>query len=109
MDKFFSDLEKKRKPVEPEGKASLDADAPSKKSLPKGVVLGKDGKPYTFPSVPFEVLRTDPVADVALAPPSPPGRKWRRKQHPPNLNPTAQRPPKHPSPCPRTAHPTSKL
>ena len=42
MDKFFSDVQKtnKKPAVEPE-----DPAAPEKKAIPKGVVLGKDGKP----------------------------------------------------------------
>lgn len=42
MDKFFNDIQKtnKRPPTESEEPA-----APEKKALPKGVVLGKDGKP----------------------------------------------------------------
>ena len=43
MDKFFNDIQKTNKnkpPPDPEEPA-----APEKKALPKGVVLGKDGKP----------------------------------------------------------------
>ena len=42
MDKFFSDVQKKDRKHTTE---SEDPAAPEKKALPKGVVLGKDGKP----------------------------------------------------------------
>ena len=42
MDKFFNDVQKKNK--KPTADAE-DPESPEKKSLPKGVVLGKDGKP----------------------------------------------------------------
>ena len=43
MDKFFNDIQKKNKEPTPD---SEDTATPEKKTLPKGVVLGKDGKPY---------------------------------------------------------------
>lgn len=43
MDKFFGDVQKTNKKPTAE---SEDPAAPEKKALPKGVVLGKDGKPY---------------------------------------------------------------
>ena len=45
MDKFFSDVQKQgQKPtVEP---AEGEKEGTQKKALPKGVVLGPDGKPY---------------------------------------------------------------
>lgn len=42
MDKFFNDVQKANKKPAVE---SNDASPPEKKALPKGVVLGKDGKP----------------------------------------------------------------
>lgn len=42
MDKFFNDVQKANKKPAAE---SDDASPPEKKALPKGVVLGKDGKP----------------------------------------------------------------
>lgn len=42
MEKFFSDVQKTTKKPTPK---SEDPAASEKKSLPKGVVLGKDGKP----------------------------------------------------------------
>lgn len=45
MDNFFSDVQKpKRQALSTPEKAE---DGP-KKALPKGVVLGKDGKPYAY-------------------------------------------------------------
>ena len=77
MDKFFNGIQKtNQKPTaDPE-----DPTAPEKKAIPKGVVLGKDGKPCVQPlpansdrineMIPNE-LTTTPAA--APAPPSPPG------------------------------------
>lgn len=46
MDKYFSSVQKRdEKRYSLESKAE-DLDVPQKKALPKGVVLGKDGKPY---------------------------------------------------------------
>lgn len=45
MDKFFNDLQKANKKPTTD---SEDTAAPEKKALPKGVVLGKDGKPYVY-------------------------------------------------------------
>ena len=48
MDKFFSDVQKPKKQSEKglfSDLKSQDQDTPQKKALPKGVVLGKDGKP----------------------------------------------------------------
>ena len=42
MDKFFNDVQRKNK--KPTADAE-DSEPPEKKALPKGVVLGKDGKP----------------------------------------------------------------
>ena len=42
MDKFFNDVQKANKKPTAE---SEDPAAPEKKAIPKGVVLGKDGKP----------------------------------------------------------------
>ena len=45
MDKFFSDVQKKNsKPLTESGEGK-SADGTPKKAVPKGVVLGKDGKP----------------------------------------------------------------
>ncbi len=54
MDKFFNDVQKtnKKPTADPE-----DPAAPEKKALPKGVVLGKDGKPSVSLS-PFPYLHT---------------------------------------------------
>ena len=44
MDKYFSDIQKKSKDAVTE-KPPDESKPPEKNALPKGVVLGKDGKP----------------------------------------------------------------
>ena len=46
MDKFFTDVQKQQKKPATESGDAKDAETPPKKTIPKGVVLGKDGKPY---------------------------------------------------------------
>ncbi len=49
MDKFFADQAKRSKPTpKPSSESTKQEgeDVPAKKSIPKGVVLGEDGKPY---------------------------------------------------------------
>ncbi|MCJ1273910.1 hypothetical protein MMC21_001703 [Puttea exsequens] len=46
MDRFFSDVQKQQKKKPPTGRAEPEPEGePVKRALPKGVVLGKDGKP----------------------------------------------------------------
>ena len=48
MDKFFSQIQKPKQQSEstaPSKPEPQNQEAPQKKALPKGVVLGKDGKP----------------------------------------------------------------
>lgn len=45
MDKFFSTLQKGQSAQAPNGGKQDDSHEADKKQLPKGVVLGKDGKP----------------------------------------------------------------
>ena len=48
MDKFFAETVKGKKAPRPEDEGGVDQgqDDGASKTLPKGVVLGKDGKPY---------------------------------------------------------------
>ena len=46
MDKFFSDLQKK--PASPDAVSERQRKDGDAVDLPKGVVLGEDGKPYVF-------------------------------------------------------------
>ena len=45
MDKFFSDVQKNSSKPSTESVEGKSADGTPKKAVPKGVVLGKDGKP----------------------------------------------------------------
>lgn len=45
MDKFFSDVQRKQNKPTSEPAESESSEVPPKKAIPKGVVLGKDGKP----------------------------------------------------------------
>lgn len=45
MDKFLSDVQKKPKKSVTDTGEPEDSDKPAKTAFPKGVVLGKDGKP----------------------------------------------------------------
>ena len=48
MDRFFSDVQKQQKKKPPTGRAEPEPEGePVKRALPKGVVLGKDGKPLS--------------------------------------------------------------
>lgn len=46
MDRFFSDLQKK--PASPDAVSDRQRKDGDAADLPKGVVLGEDGKPYVF-------------------------------------------------------------
>ena len=45
MDKFFNDIQKTKKKPAATAAESDEPESSEKKALPKGVVLGKDGKP----------------------------------------------------------------
>ena len=45
MDKFFSEIQKPKKQSESSETREPTEGEPEKRALPKGVVLGKDGKP----------------------------------------------------------------
>lgn len=72
MDKFFNDIQKTNKKPTAD---SEDTPAPEKKALPKGVVLGKDGKPYVYllHLQTSKSLTRKTQKAAAPAPPSPPG------------------------------------
>jgi hypothetical protein len=53
MDKFFSSIQNKDKPTRQSDAGAQNGERPAasdgaEKKLPKGVVLGKDGKPYVI-------------------------------------------------------------
>lgn len=76
MDRFFANVQKKpdSKPAETALNSPGDEGGPEKKTLPTGVVLGKDGKPYLHSINPHHVsLQAHEYLAVDHAPPSPPG------------------------------------
>ena len=74
MDKFFSSVQKKSEAGAKDATSDTATESKEKKTLPKGVVLGKDGKPYNS----FHLSSLVPGlmhADAVPAPPSQPGPK----------------------------------